>query len=326
MIRIKESTKDFYRISSAPDNYIENRLSVETHLSEKTGIDILKKHSIQFVHGDKKADIGLSKHGDKVSGVPRDRCILIKKEPPIYNLFWGLRLCKPRYLKKYAAVMSIYEINGLNQKNFHVPQPALKDIDTYFYRKKTGFLCMILRNKTLAMKINSLIPSLRKFTKKNNMKVRKESDKVFCKKLGPKLYHSFGRGWNQKCFKGSVPDGKIRSILSEYKFNFCPENSCFKNYVTEKPIRAMCCGSIPIYLGAPDVEKYIPKGTFIDYREYNPDELVDYLKNMENKEYREYLSNIREFLKSDKIIEFTSIAFANKLIKVIKEVYNKKCK
>jgi hypothetical protein len=49
-----------------------------------------------------------------------------------------------------------------------------------------------------------------------------------------------------------------------FKFVICCENSRFDGYITEKIINARLASAIPIYLGAPDVIKYINPSSFID--------------------------------------------------------------
>lgn len=107
-------------------------------------------------------------------------------------------------------------------------------------------------------------------------------------------------------FKGSIPgwpssDQKTET-LSKYKFCVCFENTTtVPGYITEKVFDVFSGGCVPIYWGAGNVEKYIPKECFIDYRKFsNNEELYKYLTTMKESEYNGYIQNIRNFLKSDK--------------------------
>lgn len=52
--------------------------------------------------------------------------------------------------------------------------------------------------------------------------------------------------------------------LAPYRFSIVIENAIQPNYFTEKLIDAILCDTIPIYLGCPNIEKYIdPKGMII---------------------------------------------------------------
>jgi len=318
LIKIKESNKKRLGRSSAPNRAIENLLRLR--IFNKRGIDLLQEHDIKFVYDNEKADFGISKYGDTVQGVPRNNCILWKNEPPIYNVFWGWNLCNPNYLKKFMATMSCYEYPGLNQVHFITPRPVFEYIDLFFDKPKPEFLCTILKNKGNAVKLNSFIPKLHKFNNNSLMDYRIEMDDVFCEELKDE-YHSYGRGWNKKCFKGGISTYTDKyALIAQYQFNFCPENSRFNGYVTEKPIVAMCCGSIPVYLGAPNVTDYLPKGTFVDASKFkNSHQLCEYLNHFTEEDLKYYRNNIKKFLKSDKVNMFSSVAFAEKLISVLED-------
>ncbi len=66
MIKIKESIHNRRGRSHAPNSEVENMLRLR--IFNKRGIDILAEHDIKFVYGKDKADIGISKFGDKVKG------------------------------------------------------------------------------------------------------------------------------------------------------------------------------------------------------------------------------------------------------------------
>ena len=61
-------------------------------------------------------------------------------------------------------------------------------------------------------------------------------------------------------FKNNLPDGQpVKNKIEfqeEYKFCIAFENTKFPGYVTEKIIEAWASGTIPIYYGDPEIEKY----------------------------------------------------------------------
>lgn len=315
-MKIKESVKKYGLGIDSPNN-IEGSMNRISKYNT-TGMQLLKEHDIEFVHGNEKADIGISKHGSKVEGLSKNQCILLRMEPPIYNIFWGRNINKRSFMKKYKATLSSQK---LYDGSYHYLYPSFKYelIDKYFNRPKESFLCMILKNKNITIFLNNFFPSLRKYNQYSNMKVRVKADRIFCDLLHYNDYHSYGRGWDERCFRGSPPSKELYDVISRHKFIFCPENSRFNGYITEKPIDAMCCGTIPIYLGAPDVKDYLPDGTFIDYKYFTPEELVEHIKTMDDKTYRRYQKNIKKFIESKKIDKFSSIAFAEALIKVLEK-------
>ena len=333
MTRIKESYHPSWKPGLISDGTWLEKAIRRVDGRGKRGIDFLNDHNIEIVRPFEKADFGLSLHGDPVKDIPRNKCILLKGEPPIYNIYFGWNLCNQRFLDKFMATMSNTLTGNLKQIHFNSPQNCFEHMLKFFKKPKTEFLCMILKNKMRTIRLNKIFFWFKKWNQYSNHMLRVEADKGLCKIFGPKKYHSYGRGWCETCFKGAVGfdgekiiDGEYINpvppeyeIISRYKFNFCPENSRFNGYVTEKPIQAMACGSIPIYCGAPDVYNYLPEGTFISTDEFTPKELCKYIKNMDDKTYREYRRRIKKFMTSFESDNFSSYVFAQKIYRILEE-------
>ena len=67
-------------------------------------------------------------------------------------------------------------------------------------------------------------------------------------------------------------------IMSEFKFNLCPENSLYPGYYTEKCLHAKISGCIPIYFADFHVSKDFRKESFINIYDYlDFENLVNYL-------------------------------------------------
>lgn len=125
-------------------------------------------------------------------------------------------------------------------------------------------------------------------------------------------FNLFGHNWGDlysDIYQGSCSN-KL-DILKQYKFNFCLENSSLKpGYITEKIFDSFACGTIPIYKGPPNIDEYIPKNCYIDFSSFESlDDLHKYLTSIEQKDYESYLSNIRQFLDSEKAKLFTKEKF-----------------
>jgi len=340
MIRIKESYHSSLKPGLISDGiWLEKAMNRVDALGRK-GIDLLNAHGMFIVRDENNADIGFSLHGDPVQGVSKSKCILLKGEPPIYNVYFGRKLSDKRYLDEFLGVMSNTITEGLDEVHFNSPQNAFEHMSDFFSRKNRSLLCMILKNKMKTIYLNKLVPGCKKWNQYSNHKLRVEADKGFCSYFG-KDYESFGKGWDKRCYQGEVGfDGeriiminKTGSwerkyinpvppeyyVISRFKFNFCPENSRFDGYVTEKPIQAMACGTIPVYCGAPDVRNYLPEGTFIDTDEVTPLELCNIIYTMDEKEQQKYRKRIKKFLTTKESDNFSSYIFAKKLIKLVEE-------
>jgi len=134
----------------------------------------------------------------------------------------------------------------------------------------------------------------------------------------------YGANWSLKMKnnKDALIYAKKHYIQNLYKFNFIIENAITDNYLSEKIFDTFLSLSVPVYLGTPVIEKYIPKACFVDIRNFKDnDTLIEYLENMPESEYNHYIENIlkyREALCND---FSTKNNFALPVYKWYKETY-----
>ncbi len=139
------------------------------------------------------------------------------------------------------------------------------------------------------------------------------------------LIQGFGLGYHQavlKVYRGIIPEDlqRKREVMSDFKFAICFENCAFPGYVTEKVFDCFLAGCIPVYFGAPDITDFIPKESFIDFREFgNYVELDRFLREMTEKEARSYIDAARDFLASHDFDKFTVDYFVNDILNVIEQ-------
>ncbi len=106
--------------------------------------------------------------------------------------------------------------------------------------------------------------------------------------------HSYGRVLNNRTLSG--PD--LRRVtkhqtIAAYPFCLAFENSIATDYVTEKIYDCLMAGTVPIYLGTPDVAEFVPEGSYIDATAHGgPRGLAAYLKHLLERpdEYASYLA------------------------------------
>ena len=122
-------------------------------------------------------------------------------------------------------------------------------------------------------------------------------------------------------WKGEILDKQ--EILYKSRFSIVYENIQGVNgYITEKIFDAFVAGNVPIYWGAPDIHDYIPKGCFIDRREFqNHEKLHRYLKHMPETQYINYQECIKDFLEN-KSEEFSCNKFSSTISSKIINVIN----
>jgi len=106
----------------------------------------------------------------------------------------------------------------------------------------------------------------------------------------------------------SVYKGKCASkfeVLQNYEFCLCFENMRMDGYITEKLFDCLYAGTIPLYMGAPDILNYIPEDVFVDCRKYSTwKEMWGDVAAMPSERIIEMRIAGRNFLRSDMANKF----------------------
>jgi hypothetical protein len=70
-----------------------------------------------------------------------------------------------------------------------------------------------------------------------------------------------------------------------------------KGYITEKIFDCLYAGTIPLYLGAPDINQYIPENVFIDCSKFESwEEMWSKIKEMTPSQIMDMRSAGKDFL------------------------------
>lgn len=114
---------------------------------------------------------------------------------------------------------------------------------------------------------------------------------------------SYGH-WNRNCFVNEDVGYKSKlEIIKKYKFTIAFENAISKDYVTENFFDPLTMGSVPIYLGAPNINIFSPgNNSFIDVRNYaSPKDLAVNIRKycLDKNLYDTLLVWKKQTLKSD---------------------------
>ena len=116
-------------------------------------------------------------------------------------------------------------------------------------------------------------------------------------------------------------------LLSHYKFYLAFENFQVPDYVSEKIFEGLFAGSVPVYRGAKDVERFMPSNSsFIDANDMSPKELATLLKRLSNDEqaYNKYMAFKQEPLpKSFEDIALMSYTHPNILCRLCDYAHEK---
>jgi hypothetical protein len=105
---------------------------------------------------------------------------------------------------------------------------------------------------------------------------------------------SYGKHMRNK----ELPEDRGRQTkldtTARYKFTLAFENSITRDYVTEKFYDPLIAGSVPVYMGAPNIDEFAPDDhCFINAANFaSPADLADYLKTLDadTARYGEYLA------------------------------------
>jgi hypothetical protein len=107
---------------------------------------------------------------------------------------------------------------------------------------------------------------------------------------------------NHRALK-SIYKGACKSkyeVLKDYDFCLCFENMVMDGYITEKLFDCLYAGTIPLYVGAPDIFEYIPAEVFVDCRIYSSwIEMWNAVSSMSDDQLMEMREAGRAFLQSD---------------------------
>ena len=80
---------------------------------------------------------------------------------------------------------------------------------------------------------------------------------------------SFGRCLNNRTLEEDGGSATLREVIRGYRFTLAFENSIAADYVTEKLFNPLAAGSVPVYLGAPNVADFAPgERCYLDVRDF----------------------------------------------------------
>ena len=239
--------------------------------------------------------------------------------------------------------------DGSGNHIMYFPSFSMKDKTTLIPWGKRKEFVMVASNKYWKRRL----PLLKKFILYVYGKIKRRQDEItkemislqlldrrleIIEYFGKKnLLHLYGRGWNDLTVLPKLWENKLKKILqdmsptecdnkieviSSYKYSFCIENYQFPGYVTEKIIDSLAAGVIPVYLGAQDINEFIPTNCFINIRNFNNlHELEKKLNCIGELEAEKILKNGREFIKNKGAVysyEYFAELILNLLLKELK--------
>ncbi len=157
-------------------------------------------------------------------------------------------------------------------------------------------------------KLCCLINCYKRLSHPKSLYQKRLDDIMFFEINHPDVFDFYGVGWptnKYKTYRGQIPLYHKMEYLKKYKFSLCYENMQAPGWVTEKIFHCFHAGCVPVYLGADNIKQFVPDNCFIDRGKFkNMAELYQFLNNMSQAEYDNYLVNIKQYLDSSQPYEF----------------------
>ena len=254
---------------------------------------------------------------------PKEKCFLLIFEPPLIRPD-----CYETNLKQLFGTIYTQIDDFVDNKNYFriFNQPSsLTRIENVPDFSEKKFCTMINSNKSSA----------------NFGEIYSERRRALAYFSQMGEFDLYGHGWEGfPCWKGILESQEslrpfmhlngaesLRNImklntLKNYKFCICYENMTHqRGYISEKLPEAFSGGCVPIYYGADNIEDYVPKECFIDFRNFRSyPELYEFLKSMDPKTYESYLDAANRWLHSPQAECFSPVYMAKKIVKRILDV------
>jgi hypothetical protein len=127
----------------------------------------------------------------------------------------------------------------------------------------------------------------------------------------PDQFDLYGAGWDASAYPSykGAPAHKV-DVLPQYRFALVYENMIAPGWITEKLFDVLRCGVVPVYLGASNIEQYVPSDVFVDMRAFdNLDVLIATLGTMGAGTWQGYRDAAETFLNSEAFTKWLPDAF-----------------
>jgi hypothetical protein len=317
--------------------------------------DVAREHGFLFVTADRVSDLGFDvpevtvlsydwppATSALVAGGARPG-VLTSLEPPIiaWELYFRLRRTSARFPHAFLFRGAADRI--ASTCTFHplfYPQVRPKHEPSTRDWGQRRFLVAIHSNKAMVRSFS------RWFDKPREVSIKRELASRLYPPIGRDLYLErlraidhfadrpdfdlLGQGWERRhpavsprlharamrAYRG--PSSEKLGTVSAYRFALCLENSRFEGYVSEKIFDCFFAGTVPVYFGAPDIERYVPPEAFIDLRRFKSyRELERYLDSVDETTARRYLEAGADFVRSVAFEPFTQEQFAREMVQAL---------
>lgn len=179
---------------------------------------------------------------------------------------------------------SLDDVDVTKLRQIYWPQPRKSIISNYWEKKDRQKRIVVINGNHLPHPVS------------NELYSKRIEAVVELAQFG--IVDLYGRGWSKWWSRTSIwwpylknrqilmsvyhgPCDSKYEVLSRYTFSLCFENMAMQGYVTEKIFDCLYTGTIPLYLGATDINELISPEAYVDCRQFDSlQELYESLKSL----------------------------------------------
>jgi Glycosyltransferase family 10 (fucosyltransferase) C-term len=238
------------------------------------------------------------------------RTILMMFEPEVVHPYWYVRARRQRL--QFATVFTHSEelvATGPPYEHLHSPQVLGRAPGA----GRSEFLVMVNNRKYPAVRRGELYSA---------------REKVASWFARQGLLRIYGKGWDHSDPRHPVSAFRTRAlkraaagtvaskfeVLGRARFSLSFENMTSPGYHSEKLFDAIAAGSVPVYLGDPNIRNVVPAEAYIDYaRVGSPKRLCALLQRTSDADQLRIQDAGRRYLESESFRPYTVDAFAQRL-------------
>jgi hypothetical protein len=249
-----------------------------------------------------------------------------------------------RRLYSYAGAEALLPFTGapVEVRPFRIPQALDAARDELWARRDRGFLVMINANKRPRLRRGELyeerLRALAAFERHGEIdlygmgwdgaayrvgrrfrppwvvgRALHAAASVSSRRWPGPLLAAARRAWRGPCAVKA-------EVLSRYAFALAFENMRLEGWITEKLFDCLAVGTVPVYLGAPDIARHLPADCFVDARAFGSyEELRRFLRAMPERERERAREAGRAFLASEGFRPFRAATFAGLLEDIVEQ-------
>lgn len=264
--------------------------------------------------------------------LPPDRSFLLVRESPLIrpdNFAADLR-------GKYAKVFSWSKSHKNVNNSIFTPLPKLFPSETRFSvkgRKKSAVIIAGNKKSDSPGELYSYRDDvIQKFQTKDNEKLDLYGQgwdlpvftNSFLRRVSVRLPWLF-RVFHQppSIYRGSTPKKDI--VLRKYWFSICLENTDIDpEYISEKIFDSIFAGTVPLYYGAQNIAKYVPRNLFLQIK---PDDSIDQImalmESIDLSKYEKIQGEMSAFIERERKKLFSPEYFASTIVSNVLSVISR---